>query len=337
MEISNSEEKFKPTVEWMAQKYNEINAWLFYGKLGSCDFEIYTSGYKTLGHFRLGNRYLKMKKDSHRIYVNTSMYGVSYTYVNNTDFDKICKPIIGLNGNYKGTEKALVSTLVHEMCHYYTYMDGYVPKQAHGTEFRHIAKIVAIRSGGMFSVQRLAQAEEMKDYQLDSDIAAKAAKRKANQIRLLNAVFGFMPDGSVKLLTSTHLKVLQQAVKYFEQAADKVIVSKDPDLINILYAKGYQTNVRTLSFYNFDEKDIANSLEKNYNVTVIDRKSNDMDTVNTNTTSPVKINEEDIRHMVREALLQTIKGEDEASDDGNSINITPDMDLGRGTPMDYAN
>ena len=61
-----------------------------------------------------------------------------------------------------------------------------------------------------------------------------------------------------------------------------------------------------------------------------------MDTVNTNTTSPVKINEEDIRHMVREALLQVIKGEDGVSDDGNSISITPDMDLGKGTPMDYA-
>lgn len=336
MKISNSEEKFKPTVEWMAKKYDEINAWLFNGKLGSCNFEIYSSGYNSLGHFRLGNSYLKMKKDNRRIFTNTSMYGISYAYVNRDDFDRICKPIIGLNGNYKGTEKAWVSTLIHEMCHYYTYMHGYVPKQAHGPEFRQIAEAVAVRSNGMFTIQRLAQAEEMKDYELDSDIAAKAAKRKANQIRLLNAVFGFMPDGSVKLLTSTHLKVLQQAVKYFEQAADKVVVSKDPELINILYAKGYRTNVRTLSFYNFDEKDITNSLEKNYNVTVIDKKSNDMDTVNTNTTSPVKINEEDIRHMVREALLQVIKGEDGVPDDGNSISITPDMDLGKGTPMDYA-
>ena len=336
MKISNSEEKFKPTVEWMAKKYEEINAWLFNGALGSCNFEIYSSGYNTLGHFRLGNSYLKMKKDNRRIFTNTSMYGISYAYVNRDDFDRICKPIIGLNGNYKGTEKAWVSTLIHEMCHYYTYMYGYVPKQAHGPEFRQIAEAVAERSNGMFTIQRLVQAEEMKDYELDSDIAAKAAKRKANQMRLLNAVFGFMPDGSVKLLTSTHLKVLQQAVKYLEQAADKVIVSKDPELINILYAKRYRTNVRTLSFYNFDEKDIINSLEKNYNVTVIDKKSNDMDTVNTNTTSPVKINEEDIRHMVREALLQVIKGEDGVSDDGNSISITPDMDLGKGTPMDYA-
>ena len=92
MKISNSEEKFKPTVEWMAKKYDEINAWLFYGELGSCNFEIYTSGYKSLGHFRLGNRYLKMKKDNGRIFVNTSMYGISYAYVNRNDFDRICKP-----------------------------------------------------------------------------------------------------------------------------------------------------------------------------------------------------------------------------------------------------
>ena len=55
MEISNSDEKFTPTVDWIAEKYFELNEWLFNGKLGNCLFEVYTSGKgmeRSLGHFR---------------------------------------------------------------------------------------------------------------------------------------------------------------------------------------------------------------------------------------------------------------------------------------------
>ena len=36
--------KFKPTTEWIAQKYNEMNSLLFDNKLGECNFRIFTSG-----------------------------------------------------------------------------------------------------------------------------------------------------------------------------------------------------------------------------------------------------------------------------------------------------
>ena len=44
MEISNTDEKFTPTVDWIEEKYIELNEWLFNGKLGNCLFEVYTSG-----------------------------------------------------------------------------------------------------------------------------------------------------------------------------------------------------------------------------------------------------------------------------------------------------
>ena len=35
---------FRPTVEWMAAKYAEMNEQLFGGQLGQCDFDVFTTG-----------------------------------------------------------------------------------------------------------------------------------------------------------------------------------------------------------------------------------------------------------------------------------------------------
>lgn len=42
MDISS--EKIRPTVEWMREKYDELNSWLFGGQLGGCNFNIFTTG-----------------------------------------------------------------------------------------------------------------------------------------------------------------------------------------------------------------------------------------------------------------------------------------------------
>ncbi len=71
MEISNSDEKFVPTVDWIAEKYFELNEWLFKGKLGNCLFEIYTTGKgmeTTLGHFRFTGTNIKYDKRTRQMY-----------------------------------------------------------------------------------------------------------------------------------------------------------------------------------------------------------------------------------------------------------------------------
>ena len=42
--VNTTDKTFKPTVEWMEQKYQEMNKLLFNGKLGQCNFAIFTSG-----------------------------------------------------------------------------------------------------------------------------------------------------------------------------------------------------------------------------------------------------------------------------------------------------
>ena len=71
MEISNSDEKFTPTIDWITEKYFELNEWLFKGKLGNCLFEVYTSGKgmeRSLGHFRFTGNGVKYNKRTRRMY-----------------------------------------------------------------------------------------------------------------------------------------------------------------------------------------------------------------------------------------------------------------------------
>ena len=115
MEISNSDEKFVPTVDWIAEKYFELNEWLFKGKLGNCLFEIYTTGKgmeTTLGHFRLTGTNIKYDKRTRQMYY--AGYGLKEN-INADNFVNYTRPMIGLNGNYKRTEHIWQKTLVHEI------------------------------------------------------------------------------------------------------------------------------------------------------------------------------------------------------------------------------
>ena len=334
MEISNSEEKIAATIEWMSQKYDELNEWLFNGKLGTCKFEIYKKGYKSLGHFRMGNRYLKANRYTRQMFI-ISQDGASFEYIKYQDFARICQPIIGLNGNYKGTEKALLSTLLHEMCHYYTYMGGHVPAQAHGPEFRHIAELVSFRSNGTFSIQRLANAEEMKDYELESGIADSIAKKKANKVSKLYALVG-IKNSDVLLMTSSNMSMISSMSIYFQKICKKVYLTNDPQIMQFIASKGYYKNIRSQKYYRVTEKSVidflSNSPETKYDCRII-KDSDVMDLKDKKVASTVNLNEYDIRNMVKEVLNKTFG----QYDNDNAISIDPDMDLGQATPFDYSN
>jgi hypothetical protein len=181
--IMEKDKTFKPTVEWMDAKYDEMNHELFGGRLGRCFFGIFTTGKgaegNTLGRFRIAARNIRVNRYNRRMYKD---YGYSdKLYVDSSNFFEVCDPTIELNGNYSGTEHAFLGTLVHEMCHYYTYMDGFAPKQGHGREFREIGMIVSSRSNGLFTIQRLADSEEMLEFELDDKMKAKNDKNEKNE------------------------------------------------------------------------------------------------------------------------------------------------------------
>ena len=130
--------KFKPTTEWMSQKYNEMNSQLFDNRLGECNFRIFTTGKgsqgRVLGRFGLdGLNYkdIRISKYTGKMYIPGNWYH-SEININKNNFIEVCEPYIELNGNYSATEEGWLNTLIHEMCHYYTYMNGICPKQSHG-------------------------------------------------------------------------------------------------------------------------------------------------------------------------------------------------------------
>ena len=313
MEISNSDEKFTPTVDWIAEKYFELNEWLFNGKLGNCLFEVYTSGKgmeRSLGHFRFTGTGVKYNKRTRRMYWVDPVYHNSLeVHINAANFVKYTKPMIGLNGNYKRTEHMWLNTLVHEMCHYYTYMNGQVPVQAHGTEFRQIGQIVGIRSNGVFDIKRLCDAENIGE--LDGEIAAKRQARDDKKKSNMTALLVFRTNGDVQLITTTNQDVIEKVVADNNKLICKrVVSSNDINYIEYLWSLGYKHNMRTYRYWPVQGKDLVDEI-KNYDFTVL--KGEPMN-------ETYQFTNEDIKLMV-EMVLDRIKGED------NLVDITPDMIL----------
>ena len=313
MEISNSDEKFIPTVDWIAEKYFELNEWLFNGKLGNCLFEVYTSGKgmeRSLGHFRFTGTGVKYNKRTRRMYWVDPVYHNSLeVHINAANFVKYTKPMIGLNGNYKRTEHMWLNTLVHEMCHYYTYMNGQVPVQAHGTEFRQIGQIVGIRSNGVFDIKRLCDAENIGE--LDGEIAAKRQARDDKKKNNMTALLVFRNNGDIQLITTTSQEVIQKVVDDNNKLICKRVVStNDIGYIEYLWSLGYKHNMRTYRYWPVQGKDLVDEI-KNYDFTVL--KGEPMN-------EAYQFTNEDIKLMV-EMVLNKIKGEN------NLVDITPDMIL----------
>ena len=263
---------FKPTVNWMAEKYDEMNTKLFGGQLDQCDFNIFTSGRgsqgRTLGFFRMNGRGLKIEIATRKMFRHDDWFPNDKEYVNKSNFYSVCRPSIELNGNYSGTEHAFLGTLVHEMCHYYTYMNGYAPKQGHGTEFRNIAYRVSYKSNGEFSIQRLASAEEMQNFELSDEMKAKQEKRLSNKKASLMAIFVYNINGTVKLSTTSSQALANRIIDSYKKLdVPKVVVSNDLRLIELLYSHGYRRNFRTWRYWNVENTDWIKTID-NYDIKV---------------------------------------------------------------------
>lgn len=311
MEISNSDEKFVPTVDWIAEKYFELNEWLFKGKLGNCLFEIYTTGKgmeTTLGHFRFTGTNIKYDKRTRQMYY--AGYGLKEN-INADNFVHYTRPMIGLNGNYKRTEHMWLNTLVHEMCHYYTYMNGRVPVQAHGTEFRHIGSIVGIRSNGIFDIKRLCDAENIGE--LDGEIAARRKARDDKKKSNMTALFIFMKNAEIRLVTTTKQSLVNEIVRKSNGLiCKKIVATSDANFIEYLWSLGYKNNMSTYRYWSIKDKSIIDELKK-YKTETIKSYEHMLENI--------QLTMEDVNFMVESALNKILGKENEL------VDITPDMIL----------
>ena len=311
MEISNSDEKFVPTVDWIAEKYFELNEWLFKGKLGNCLFEIYTTGKgmeTTLGHFRLTGTNIKYDKRTRQMYY--AGYGLKEN-INADNFVHCTRPMIGLNGNYKRTEHMWLNTLVHEMCHYYTFMNGRVPVQAHGTEFRHIGSIVGIRSNGIFDIKRLCDAENIGE--LDGEIAARRKARDDKKKSNMTALFIFMKNAEIRLVTTTKQSLVNEIVRKSNGLiCKKIVATSDANFIEYLWSLGYKNNMSTYRYWSIKDKSIIDELKK-YKTETLKSYEHMLENI--------QLTMEDINFIVESALNKILGKENEL------VDITPDMIL----------
>ena len=253
--MENLNKTFQPNEQWMAEKYAEMNSQLFGGKLGECNFGVFTTGRGmeggTLGWFKITGRNIRVDRYSRRMFKTT---GWDKVYVNKENFYYMCQPKIELNGNYFGTEHGFLATLVHEMCHYYTYMNGYCPRQGHGREFKEIGMIVSSRSNGMFTIQRLATAEEMNELELNDEMKAKRAKRLANKKASVTAVIAFTQEGKVKLTITSNPRLIDMITTSEKERGSNVVATNDADVIEFLFSKNYKKNMRSWRYWSLEDK-----------------------------------------------------------------------------------
>ena len=285
------DKKFYPTVEWMEIKYVELNKLYFNGVLGDCKFNIFTSGKgsngNVLGWFKISGKNIRIERSNGRMFFN-SLNG--RIYIKRDNFVALCKPIIELNGNYKWTENAMILTMIHEMCHYYTYMNGIAPKQSHGSEFKNIARIISERSNGNITIQRLASAEQMSEMELNDDIKKRNEQRKENKKHKLTALLVVLKN-NIKHLTMTSSKnLIDEIVKHKKSNVDveTIMTSNDYNTIEILFKNGFSRNMRTYRYWVLDEKynQMFNSIDKNsWNIIYDVRKKEDKDNVKERTFS----------------------------------------------------
>lgn len=267
---------FVPDIRWMSENYNKLNKLLFDNRLGTCDFRIFTTGKgangRVLGWFKTLGKNLYYKKKSRRMFIKT-YYGEEW--IDYENFCDLCKPCIELNGNYRWTERAAISTLVHEMCHYYCEMYGKVPVQAHGVEFRRIAAYVSAKSNDFFTVERIASAEQMDEMELNSDIAQKNQQRKENKWNKMILMFLFMENGEIRLINANSRKLVDLIVynyknnKYVGDNIKEIKISVDENLKKQVIDAGYTRTCTTYRYWSVQNEQFVKDLNNYKTETVL--------------------------------------------------------------------
>ncbi len=244
---------FKPTPEWMKEKYDELNHLYFEGELGNCDFGLFTTGKgsrgRVLGWFKITGYGIKGKSYTRQMFKKTWDGDI---YITRNNFAELCKPRIELNGNYVGTEFAFTCTLIHEMCHYENYMWGYIPKQGHGREFRETIALVNSRSNGIYSIQRIANAEQMSEMELQG----KAKDLQDKKDKRTKAVLVFMKNGQIRLIRTTQDNLVRLIeLRSKNNNCIKVIMINDPEFIRFLSNKGFTQNMTSYRYWSIQDMD----------------------------------------------------------------------------------
>ena len=255
-ELDYETRSFKPTVQWMAERYDEANQKLFNGELGSCKFSLFTTGKgsrgKTNGWFRMTGGDLRYNNYNRRMYKIVNGIKIE---INRDNFAEIAKPEISLNGNKSGSEWAFMVTLVHEMCHYYDYSSGILPTQAHGSRFMRIANAITMKSGGQIEVTKTTTLERSQHFVLDDKVKQINDRAAANKKARANALVIYK-KAQTRLIITALEKLIYQIYDIESNRNDtvKIYRSNDPQLIDTLFNSGYNNMMRAYRYWDITDK-----------------------------------------------------------------------------------
>ena len=145
-------------------------------------------------------------------------------------------------------------------------MNGIIPRQGHGVEFKEIGARVAFRSNNYFKIQTHERPEVLSQLELNSYFVDKQYKK--NEAGMLKAfcMLLFMNDNTVRLVRTTQDKVKQEVMSYETKRnkCEKIVEIRDINFINKCQTYGYITNCRTYRFWPVQGKKFVEDFE-NYN------------------------------------------------------------------------
>ena len=247
----------------MKENYDDLNQKYFDGKLGLCDFELSTKGKFSNGNAigMFGSKVKDVIKIDDKTRQLSLIENGREIPITKDNFVELFKPVIRLNGNYKAFEKSWLNTLIHEMCHYYTYMNGIAPKFPHKEEFKEISQKIFDKSNGEFKINTKTSYDEMEVFEPTDELKKKMKKKISNLV----ACFVFMENGKIRLSLTSDEDVLENIVlnnKYDSiqntQKISKIVISNDPELLEILFKLGYRRDMKTAKRFWVINKRIGN-------------------------------------------------------------------------------
>lgn len=181
--------EFKPTPAWMSNTFNELNRQCFNNELPqTCVLKISKLNKKYLGNFApRANTNLYTTNTGQLIYkekVTVDNHTAEFPFPIDKDWiSQNCQPTITLNNIYAMNEKEWTSVLLHEMCHYSTFIKGFMDSSkendGHGILFRRECEEAARRMGNGWSAEFIETSEQLKEV-IDNDAAAAEAARISN-------------------------------------------------------------------------------------------------------------------------------------------------------------
>lgn len=242
------------TSAWMRENYIRLNKELFGGTLGPCSFYLFRHGEgskrgNVFGWFRLEPKW-EFETVGLRFDDGHTGWGVVKLKQNDQvlQWDPITRrnifhyyttPYIELSALHKWTEKAALSTLVHEMCHYYVEVVQCIYDKPHGKAFQEAARMVERNSGGLYSYERIMTSEEVSelgksDLKVKQDAAVASKGIHVIVVEYMEPRDGIYPYGynipTPKNYQTQKALVIGRIGKHVKRAFD--LVTTDPEIVS---------------------------------------------------------------------------------------------------------